>query len=168
MKYTVEEFANEIRELYPGNYDDLSDKKLVELWLKKYPNDVNKVDTATKRNTKELSDNNLYISNSIADKLPSMVRNELSKMSAQKQDEFIEEYKRRKKSVGVAYILFLFVLCLHYGYLRKWGLQIVFWLTVGGFFIWWIIDLFRLAGLVRDYNKDIALDVMRNLKAISN
>lgn len=44
MKYTVSEFASEIRQLYPGDYDDLSDNKLVELWLKKYPNDINKVD----------------------------------------------------------------------------------------------------------------------------
>ncbi|MEI8203907.1 MAG: hypothetical protein WCH34_12885 [Bacteroidota bacterium] len=44
MKYTVKEFAQEIRKLYPNDYDDLSDEKLVELWLKKYPNDKEKVD----------------------------------------------------------------------------------------------------------------------------
>jgi hypothetical protein len=43
MKYSVTEFAQEIRKLYPGDYDDLSDNKLVELWLKKYPNDVEKI-----------------------------------------------------------------------------------------------------------------------------
>ena len=44
MKYTVDEFTKKIRKLYPGDYDDLSDSKLIELWLKKYPNDINKVD----------------------------------------------------------------------------------------------------------------------------
>jgi hypothetical protein len=43
MKYTTEEFAKKIREIYPGDYDDLSDYELVTLWLKKYPNDINKV-----------------------------------------------------------------------------------------------------------------------------
>jgi hypothetical protein len=43
MKYTLEGFADEIRKLYPGDYDDLSDEKLVKLWLKKYPNDSDKV-----------------------------------------------------------------------------------------------------------------------------
>lgn len=109
----------------------------------------------------------LYIPGSIAKKLPAMVRNELATMSAQKQDEFLEEYRRKKKSSGVAYLLWLFVFQLHYGYLKKWGLQIIFWLTGGGFLIWWFIDLFRIPGMVRNYNKDMAMDVMRSLKMIS-
>ncbi len=110
----------------------------------------------------------LYISASIADNLPSMVKNELAKMSAQKQEEFVEEYKRKAKSLGIAYLFLIIVLAMHYGYLGKWGLQIVFWLTGGGFLIWWFIDLFRLPGLVKNYNKDIASDTMRNLKAMSS
>ena len=110
----------------------------------------------------------LYISASVADSLPSMVKNELAKMPAQKQEEFVEEYKRKAKSLGVAYLFLIIVLAMHYGYLRKWGLQVVFWLTGGGFLIWWIIDLFRLPGLVKNYNKDIATDTMRNLKAMSS
>lgn len=44
MKYTIKEFAREIRIIYPRDYDDLSDRNLLELWLKKYPNDRIKVD----------------------------------------------------------------------------------------------------------------------------
>ncbi len=102
---------------------------------------------------------------SIADSLPAMVRNELANLSAQKQEEFVEEYKRKAKSTGAAYVLWL-LLGWHYVYLRKWGIQILFWLTAGGFLIWWIVDLFRIPGLIRDYNKDIAVDVLRNLKTI--
>ena len=47
--------------------------------------------------------NKLYIPSSIADSLPSMVKNELARLSAQKQEEFVEEYKknniRKEKSV---------------------------------------------------------------------
>jgi len=103
---------------------------------------------------------------SIADSIPSMVRHELVKLSAQKQEEFVEEYKRKAKSSGVAYILWL-LLGWHYVYLRGWGIQILFWLTAGGFGLWWFIDLFRIPGMIKDYNKDIATDVLRNLKAIS-
>lgn len=114
------------------------------------------------------NESKLLIPSSIADALPAMVRNELARMSAQRQEEFVEEYRRKTKSLLAAYIFLIFIFWLHYGYLRKWGLQIVFWLTGGGFFFWWFIDLFRLPGLVSNYNKDIATDVMRNLKAISN
>jgi len=115
----------------------------------------------------EQSESKLYIQSSIANNLPSMVRNELASMSAQKQEEFVEEYKRKVKSVGLAYLLLIFIFALHYGYLGKWGLQIVFWITAGGFGFWWLIDFFRTVGMVRSYNKEIAMEVMRNLKAIS-
>src|SRR5579884_4011680 len=97
---------------------------------------------------------------SIADNLPAMVRNELGKLPAHRQEEFVEEYRRKAKSAGPAYLLWL-LLGWHYIYLRKWGIQFLFWLTLGGFFIWWIVDLFRIPGMVRDYNKDVAVDVLR-------
>ena len=38
--------------------------------------------------------------------------------------------------------------------------------TIGiGGVIWWIVDLFRIPGLARDYNQDLAITVMRNFKA---
>jgi len=114
---------------------------------------------------KPTKQNNLYISNSIANKLPSMVRNELAKMPAIKQEEYIEEYKRNIKSLGIAYLFMFFILGMHYGYIKKWGLQFVFWLTGGGFIIWFLIDIFRLPSIIRDYNKDKAIETMRNLKA---
>jgi hypothetical protein len=42
-KYKLKDFANEIRTKHPGSYDDLSDDKLVELWLKKNPEDRDKI-----------------------------------------------------------------------------------------------------------------------------
>lgn len=42
-RYTNSEFAAKIRRQNPGSYDDLSDKKLVELYLKKYPEEKNKI-----------------------------------------------------------------------------------------------------------------------------
>ena len=102
---------------------------------------------------------------SILNSLPAMVRNEVSSLSPQRQEEFVEEYRRKAKSTGVAYILWLF--CgLHYAYIRKWGIQFLFWFTAGGLFVWWFIDLFRTAGIISDYNKDTSVDVLRNLKAI--
>lgn len=111
---------------------------------------------------------NLYLSNSIVKDLPAMVKNELAKMPAQKQEEFLEEYKRKAKSLPVAYLFLIVVLAMHYGYTGRWGLQILFWVTFGGLWIWWLVDLFRLPGIVGDHNKDLAIEVMRNLKATSN
>ena len=55
------------------------------------------------------------------------------------------------KSSGSAYLLWFFFGC-HYAYLGKWGLQFLYWITFGGFFIWAIIDLFTLSGKVANHN----------------
>lgn len=101
---------------------------------------------------------------SIKDHLPSMIRNEISKLSAQKQEEFIEEFKRKTKSIGAAYAFWLFG--LHYAYLGKWGMLVAYFLTAGGFLIWVVVDAFRIPGMIRDLNKDIGTDIFRTMKAI--
>lgn len=58
------------------------------------------------------------------------------------------------KSTGTAY-LFWFLLGAHYAYLGKWGIQILYWLTLGGLGIWALIDLFTMSGKVNKYNADI-------------
>jgi TM2 domain-containing membrane protein YozV len=60
----------------------------------------------------------------------------------------------RIRNVGIAYVL-LFFAGAHYAYLNKWGTQIIFWITFGGFGIWWLIDVFRLARMVEDFNDPI-------------
>ena len=52
-KYSVAEFANYIREKHPGAYNDLSDKKLLELWFKKFPNDIAQIKNYNHSNFKE-------------------------------------------------------------------------------------------------------------------
>src|ERR1700675_4031349 len=97
------------------------------------------------------------IPRSIFNDLPSLVRAQVAKLPEDLQAAFLEEYRRKAKSSGVATLLWL---CLgwHYAYLGKWGTQFLFWITLGGIFVWWCVDLFRVRGMVRDYNKDIGLD----------
>ena len=94
------------------------------------------------------------------------VKNELVKLSIQKQEDFQEEFNRKRKSILVAYICWV-IFGLHYAYLNKWGVQVAFWLTGGGLGVWWLIDLFRVPALIKNRNKDTAIEVLRNIKAIS-
>ncbi|WP_147677303.1 TM2 domain-containing protein [Algibacter pacificus] len=59
------------------------------------------------------------------------------------------------KSTGVAYLLYFLLFGTHYAYLGKWGLQILFWITLGGLGIWALIDLFTIPGKVARYNANI-------------
>lgn len=55
------------------------------------------------------------------------------------------------KSTGTAYLLW-FCLGAHYAYLGKWGIQLLYWLTLGGMGIWTFIDLFTMSGKVERHN----------------
>jgi hypothetical protein len=108
---------------------------------------------------------NERIAPALLEKFPLLVRQGLAKLAPADQQAFLEEYRRREKSTRVG-LLLCFLLGCHYIYLREWGSQFLFWLTGGGLLIWWLVDLFRVSGMVRDYNNDVAVDVYLNLKAI--
>ena len=60
----------------------------------------------------------------------------------------------KTKSSGTAYLCW-FLLGCHYAYLGKWGIQIIYWLTLGGLGVWAFIDLFLIPGKIRRYNEKI-------------
>jgi hypothetical protein len=114
----------------------------------------------------ETEERRLLVPGPVARTLPAVVRHALARLPAERQSEFLEAYTRRTKSVLVAYLLWLF-LGWHYAYLGRWGVQLLFWLTLGGLFLWWLVDLVRVPGMVARYNEDVAMAVMRDLAVIS-
>jgi len=59
------------------------------------------------------------------------------------------------KSEGTGLILAILFGC-HYVYMGKIVIQILFWITFGGLFIWYFIDIFRVQGMIRQHNMNIA------------
>lgn len=55
------------------------------------------------------------------------------------------------KSTGTAYLL-LFFFGFHYVYMGRLLLQILYWLTLGGFGIWVVIDLLTLSNRISSHN----------------
>ncbi len=99
---------------------------------------------------------------SVVERLAVGLQYVLAELPPEAQEAFWDEYRRRARAIGVAYVFWL--LFSHYGYLRRWGRQVVFWATVGGLLVWWLVDLFRLPRLVEEYNRDTALTVLRLLR----
>ncbi|MCG8881790.1 TM2 domain-containing protein [Tenacibaculum finnmarkense] len=64
-------------------------------------------------------------------------------------------YESRKANPTTVWLLFLF-LGWSYGSLDKIGLQILFYITLGGFGIWTLFRLFTLNGAIKTYNRIIA------------
>lgn len=98
-------------------------------------------------------------------KFPLIVENRLYEMDALQRCAFMDEYDRRRKSVLVGYLL-LIPLGWHYAYVKKWGIQVLCWLTLWGFFLWWLIDWFRIPSIINRYNKDLAVKIMTEVSLI--
>ncbi len=97
--------------------------------------------------------------------LPATVREAILKLPPILKDEFWEEYQLQSRSLAIAYILLLIPppLSCHYLYSRHLVKQILFTLTCGGFFIWWLVDLFRMPQIVMDENRKSARKILKRL-----
>ena len=64
-------------------------------------------------------------------------------------------YESRKANQTTVWLLFLF-LGWSYGSLDKIGIQILYYVTIGGFGVWALVRLFTLSGAIKTYNRRIA------------
>lgn len=96
--------------------------------------------------------------------LPRPVQAGFQTLDSKTQKAFLRDLKQRRKSLGTAYLAW-FLLGWHYLYLGRVLVQIAFWITFGGFLVWWLIDLFRLPGVVRRLNEDTARRLLAEYRA---
>ena len=114
-----------------------------------------------RRGSEARGDRSLVIPARVASSLSRTVREQLAYLTPDQQRAFLWRYRAQAKSPLVAFAFL--PLGWHYLYLRKRGLQVLFWLTLGGLAAWWVLDFFRIRGLVREYNRRVAMHVMRAL-----
>ncbi len=97
--------------------------------------------------------------------LPPSVGRAVEMMDPVSQSAFFNEYQMKKKSLAAAYILWL-IFGAHYIYFRKVGLQIAFWLTwfIGIGILWWLIDLFRMPSIRRQFSEQVARQALQTLQ----
>ena len=109
----------------------------------------------------------LEITPSIAKKLPIIVKSALNNMSVEEQMMFQEEYEKKSKSTGLMVFLAIFF-PIQLFILGKTGLGIAYLITVGGLWVWWIIEWFITPKRVREYNGDIATKIITEMKIMKS
>ncbi|HEX7784895.1 MAG TPA: hypothetical protein VF653_01625 [Methylomirabilota bacterium] len=117
--------------------------------------------TAVRSAPEARGDRSLAIPSWVASSLSRTVREQLAYLTPDQQRAFLWRYRAQAKSPLIA--LCFLPLGWHYLYLRKRGLQVLFWLTLGGLAAWWVADVFRIRGLVREHNRRVATHIMRAL-----
>lgn len=78
----------------------------------------------------------------------------LQGLTEKQKSHVLMAYEQRAKKTSTAYIAW-FVLGVHYFYLGKPLLNILYWCTFGGLWLWAIVDAFRMSSLVRSVNAQI-------------
>ena len=109
----------------------------------------------------------IAIPTNIRKEIPQAVLRKLETMDELTQEAFVSEFRKKKKSSTMASILMLALPCFHYFYLGKVWLNLLFWATMGGFGLWWVMDVFRLGGMVREYNKSVDISVLKEIQFLN-
>ena len=96
---------------------------------------------------------------------PPEVRQALIRLEGPLQEEFLAQYALESKSRLATFLFALLPppLSAHYLYLGRWWVQVPYFLTLGGCFLWWLVDLFRTNGLTYRANREIARRIYRKL-----
>jgi len=94
--------------------------------------------------------------------VPIDILEKVHKLPADQRAEFWAEYNSGAKTTTVGYLLWL--IGLHYLYVGKLGTEILYLITLGGFFIWAIIDFFRMPSIINEYNRKVSEQALRNAK----
>lgn len=93
------------------------------------------------------------------------MRTQLALLPAAQQDEFLKSYQMQSRSLLLAYLASL-IYC-HYGLLGRWAMTGMMLLTlfvaVALGWVWWLIDMVRMPGMVRAYNQRVAAEILRQL-----
>lgn len=108
----------------------------------------------------------LQIDPTVADKISITIKQSISELSPQQQQQFCEEFKRKARNNG-SMIALAILFPIQLFFLGKTGLGIAFLLTSGGCGIWWLIEIFMTAGRVQQYNDSLAYTIIQNIKLMS-
>jgi hypothetical protein len=75
---------------------------------------------------------------------------------------FEHAYAVQSKGLGMMYLSLL--VGSHYAYLGRWNVQFAYWFTGGGLLLWMLADVFRLPGMVNEFNKAVALNTLKSFE----
>lgn len=102
----------------------------------------------------------LTISKKIIKHVPYDVINTLSTLPEEAQIDFFSEMAYQRKSLLSSYLFHFILFGSGFGYLNRWKLQIIYWLTLHGFVIGSVISLFVLPRMVRKKNEQTARKIL--------
>ena len=108
----------------------------------------------------------LIMEHKVLESIPLDIQSALSKMTEEDQLLFQSKYKDGMKNKITMLLLSIFF-PIQLFFLKKHILGFIFISTAGGFFIWWIIEIFLTPGRVKTYNEELAMKILTNMKILN-
>lgn len=105
----------------------------------------------------------LQIRSSVSKQLASSVSTVVGQMTPEQQSIFEEEYEAKSRNTVLMLILAI-VFPIHFFFEDRIVLGVLFWLTVGGFFIWYVVEILTVWSRTKNHNKDVATTIVRDMK----
>ena len=95
--------------------------------------------------------------------IPAIVYEAFRQLPLIYQKDFYEEYQLHRRNILMGYLLWSIPppLSIHNLYANRKILQFLYTFSVGGFGLWWMVDLFRIPVLIEDYNRQLARKIMK-------
>lgn len=108
----------------------------------------------------------MNIKPSLEKSLPSSVTIPLRRMDAESQEVFEIEYLKERRNRIVFQVLAIFSpLCpIHFFLEGRIRSGIFFWITVGGFFYWWVFEVARIWSRTGRHNVELAEKILNEMK----
>jgi hypothetical protein len=78
------------------------------------------------------------------------------------QKDFFTEYRRRRRGLGLPLALAIFF-PVQLFFLGRWLLGLLFWVSLGGLGVWWVVEIFLTPSRVRAYNMAIAYAILGDI-----
>jgi hypothetical protein len=97
--------------------------------------------------------------------MPDSVKIQLVKLPPEAQVYAEADYRYKKKVLFWAYFWCL-TIGAHYFYLKRPKIQMLFYVTCGGVFVWWAIDALLLLVYVDRCNEQIARDIITQYRVL--
>jgi hypothetical protein len=97
----------------------------------------------------------------LAEELASLLGDEFAELSEGQKERCVTRYEEKRKG-AVIYLFWFFN--FHYAYVGRWKLFSVFFISLGGLGIWWLIDLFRMDTILKDGNSLVAQKIVQEIK----
>ena len=92
------------------------------------------------------------------------IKDLLAQLSDTDRLYYEQQLEARKKSLSTAYVFW----CLggtHYLYLQQWAKHAIFWGTMGGVLVWYVLDFFFMFFVVDAYNRGVSFDILNDIMA---